>query len=129
MRWMSWLIGVAVFSILGSVALAESPLDGTEWRVEITPKGSTIPSYIDWVLFEDGKFSSEIFKRKGFPPVQYTLTKKKKGPRVWEGTQKNEAEGKLSWRGELKEDTMTGSLRWTHADGKTVKSTPRADIA
>ena len=123
MRWMSWLIGVAVFSILGSVALAESPLDGTEWRLEITPKGAEIPFYIDWVRFEDGNFTSVIFERKGFLTSRYTLTEKGDGPIVWEVKQKSETEGDLSWRGEPQEDAMTGTLRWTQADGTVIDHT------
>lgn len=122
MRWMGWFTGVVVLSIWGGVALAASPLDETEWRLEITPKGAEIPWYIDRVRFHEGEFSSAIFERKGFRKSRYTA-KKEGGSIVWEIMQTSEAEGSLAWHGELQEEAMKGTLRWTKADGEVVNHT------
>ena len=120
MRDMYGLIGLVVFSMLGSVALAASPLDGTQWRVEITPKDSEIPHHIDRLRFEKGKFTSIIFERKGFLTVPYTLTGKVGGPIAWKATQKSDTNGDLSWRGELQGDAMKGTLVWKQPDGTVI---------
>ncbi len=123
MRWTYWLIGVVILSVMGGVAIAASVLDGTKWRVEMTPKGSAIPQYIDRALFQDGNFTSVIFERKGFLTSRYTVTEKEGSLIVWEVTQTSEPEGTLSWRGELQGDAMTGTLRWIQADGTVVNHT------
>lgn len=117
MRGMYGLIGLVVFSMLGGIALAASPLDGTQWRVELTPKGATIPFHVDRVRFEEGNFTSAIFAPKGFSMSRYTLTEKTGGA-VWTTTQKSPTEGTLSWRGELKGESMNGTLSWEQPDGK-----------
>ncbi len=105
------------------ITLAASPLNGTKWRVEITPKGAEIPWYVDQVRFEDGNFTSAIFARKGFSTSPYTLTEKGGGPLIWEATQTSETEGTLSWRGELEGDSMKGTVIGEQPDGKVVNHT------
>ena len=120
MRWKIWLIGVAILSVMGGVAIAASVLDGTKWRMEMTPKGSSIPHFIDRVNYDDGKFSSAIFERKGFHSSLYTLTKNTGGPIVWEVKLKSDTKGDVSWYGELKGETMNGTAVWTRSDGTVI---------
>lgn len=122
-RFLLFVLGTGIIFLLSPMALAASPLDGTQWRVEITPKGAEIPHYIDRLGFKEGKFTSVIFERKGFLSSPYTLTDKKGGPIVWEVKQKSEAEGDLSWQGELKGDAMSGTVSWKQADGTVVDHT------
>ena len=123
MRWIYWLMGVVILSAIGGVALAASALDGTQWRVEMTPTGAVIPFYIDRVHFDDGKFTSVVFERKGFPSSLYTLTENAGGPIVWEVKQKSETEGNLSWHAELQEDAMDGTVVWKQPDGTVINYT------
>ena len=123
MRGIYCVMGIVILSAVGGVALAASPLDETQWRLEITAKGAEIPKYIDRARFHKGIFTSAIFERKGFLTSRYTVTKKEGGSIVWEVTQTSEAEGTLSWRGELKGDAMTGTLRWTQTDRTVVNHT------
>ena len=119
MRWKFWLMGVAILSVMGGVAIAASVLDGTKWRMEMTPKGSSIPHFIDRVNFDDGKFRSAIFERKGFHSSLYTLTNSG-GPIVWEVKLKSDTKGDVSWYGELNGETMDGTAVWTRSDGTVV---------
>ena len=120
MRGIYAFMGMVIFSIVGSVALGAPPLDGTQWRVEITPKDSEIPHDIDRLRFENGKFTSVIFERKGFLTVPYTLTGKVGGPNAWEAGQKSDTNGELSWHGELQGDAMKGTLVWKQPDGTVI---------
>jgi hypothetical protein len=113
-------MGLIVFYMLGSVALAASPLEETRWRVEITPKGSEIPHHIDRLRFENGKFTSVIFERKGFLTVPYTPTGKVGGPIAWEARQKSDTDGDLSWHGEVQGDAMKGTLVWKQPNGTVI---------
>jgi len=120
MRWFYWLLGVVIISVMGGVALATSSLDGTKWRMEMTPKGSSIPHFIDRVHFDDGKFTSAIFGRKGFRSSLYTLGKNTDGPIVWEVKLKSDTKGDVSWRGELKGESMDGTAVWNKSDGTVI---------
>ncbi len=123
MRWIYWLMGVMIISVIGGVALATSALDGTKWRVEMTREGSVLPSFIDRVHFEDGKFRSVIFERKGFQSSLYSLTENAGGPMVWEVKIKSETKGDVSWHGELKGEAMSGTAVWMQPDGTVLSYT------
>ncbi|MBI2998838.1 MAG: hypothetical protein HYY46_10400 [Deltaproteobacteria bacterium] len=122
MRGMYGLIGLVVFSMLGGIALAASPLDGTQWRLQMTTPSVKAPSE-NHVRFEKGKFNSPLFQPKGFPPSNYTLTEQKGAPLIWETMQTSATEGTLSWRGELEGDTMRGLASWRKPDGTVVNYT------
>ena len=49
MRWIYWLMGVVMISLMGGVVFAASPLDGTEWSIKMTT-----PSAEDQIRFELG---------------------------------------------------------------------------
>jgi len=120
MRWLYWLMAVVIVSVMGGVALATSALDGTKWRVEMTPEGSSIPHFIDQVHFDDGKFTSAIFGRKGFQSSLYTLGKDTGGPIVWEVKLKSDSKGELAWHGELNGEAMDGTAVWSRSDGTVI---------
>lgn len=111
----------AVFAIiLSPVVLGLSDIEKTEWRVEITPEGATIPHHIDRLRFEKGGFVSIIFERKGFASSPYTLSEKGGGLIVWDAKQKSETEGALNWHGELQGNVLKGTLTWSQPDGTVV---------
>lgn len=116
-RWLG-LTGIVTLLIVVSTAFAASKLDDTDWRVEITPEGATIPHHVDLIHFKEGNFLSVIFQRKGFSSSPYTH-KSKSG--MWEAKQTNEAAGELSWEGEIKGEALTGTLTWKKPDGSSVK--------
>ncbi len=119
MRGMSGFMGLVALFVLGSVALAASPLDGTQWQIKLTNTAAKTPSE-DRIRFEKGRFISPLFQPKGFPTSNYTLTEEKGGPVIWETMQTSQAEGTLSWRGELGGQTMRGIASWRKPDGTVV---------
>ena len=122
MRAISGFMGLVALCMLGSVALAASPLDGTQWQIKLTTGAVKTPSE-DRIRFEKGRFTSPLFKPKGFSTSNYTLTEEKDGPVIWETMQTSEAEGTLSWRGELGGQTMHGVASWRKPDGIVVNYT------
>jgi hypothetical protein len=115
------VFGLVVFAMPGSVALAASPLDGTQWNIQMTaPSAPTAPA--GQIHFKKGKFASP-FEPKGFAPSNYTLTEQDGAPLVWETMQTSATEGTLSWHGELGGDTMRGVASWQKADGTVVTYT------
>jgi len=118
MRWIYWLMGVVMISLMGGVVFAASPLDGTEWRINMTT-----PSAEDQIRFEKRKFISPLFEAKGFSNSYYTLTEKEGRPLIWETMQTSEDQGTISWRGDVDADTMRGVVSWETPDGKVVNRT------
>jgi hypothetical protein len=114
--------GLVVFALLVNVALAASPLDGTQWTIQMTAPSAPAPPD-GQIHFKNGKFVSAPFEPQGFAPSNYTLTEQDGAPMVWETMQTSATEGTLSWRGELGGDTMRGVASWQKADGKAVTYT------
>ena len=119
MRGISGFMGLVALFVLASVALAASPLDGTQWQIKLTNTAAKTPSE-DRIRFEKGRFTSPLFQPKGFPTSNYTLTEEKDGPVIWETMQTSETEGTLSWRGELGGNAMHGVASWRKRDGTVV---------
>src|SRR5256885_11460948 len=119
MRGISGLMGLVALCMLGSVALAASPLDGTQWQIKLTTSAVTTPSE-DRIRFEKGRFTSPLFKPKGFSTSNYTLTEEKDGPVIWETMQTSEAEVTLSWLGELVAADMHAAASWRQPVGNVV---------
>jgi len=115
-------MGLVALCMLGSVALAASPLDGTQWQIKLTTSAVKTPSE-DRIRFEKGRFTSPLFRPKGFSTSNYTLTEEQGGPVIWETMQTSEAEGTLSWHGELGGETMRGVASWRKPDGIVVDYT------
>jgi hypothetical protein len=111
---------VIVWAVV-SVALA-SPLDGTQWDIKLRTADVKTTSE-DRVRFEKGRFTSPLFRPKGFPASNYTLTEEKQGPVIWETMQTSETEGTLSWRGELGGDSMRGVASWRKPGGTVIDYT------
>ncbi len=78
MRGISGFMGLVALFVLASVALAASPLDGTQWQIKLTNTAAKTPSE-DRIRFEKGRFTSPLFQPKGFPTSNYTLTEEKNG--------------------------------------------------
>ena len=122
MRGIWALTGLVAFGALAGIALAASPVDGTQWQIKLTTAAVRTSSE-DRVQFDKGRFTSPLFQPKGFATSNYTLTEEQGGPVVWETMQTSEKEGTLSWRGELSGETMRGVASWRKRDGSVVNYT------
>jgi hypothetical protein len=119
MRGLVGFTALIALCVLGSVALAASSLDGTQWQIKLTTADVKTPSE-DRVNFEKGRFTSSLFRPKGFPASNYTLTEEQGGPVIWETMQTSETDGTLSWRGELGGESMHGVASWRKPNGSVV---------
>jgi hypothetical protein len=114
------IFGLVVFAMPGSLALAASPLDGTQWNIKTTAPAAPAPPDSQ-IQFKDGKFTSPAFEPQGFAPSNYSLTSPEGAPLVWETMQTSATAGILSWRGDLEGDTtMRVVASWRKADGTVV---------
>src|SRR3989442_12904099 len=107
MRGISGFMGLVALCMLGSVALAASPLDGTQWQIKLKTAAANTPSE-DRIRFEKGRFTSPLFKPKGFSTSTYTLTEEKSGPVIGAPLQTSEGAGTLSWHGALGGHALSG---------------------
>ncbi|MFA6600062.1 MAG: hypothetical protein WC352_05025 [Candidatus Omnitrophota bacterium] len=88
-------------------------LNGSEWAVEIksrSAKGDFAGE--DTLTFQNDKFRSGKTEKSGYTATNYTLTvsEEENGPTVWE-TMQTSANGEITfWRGEWKDDVMTGVI-------------------
>lgn len=90
----------------------KAEINGSSWDIQINssnPKaGLTGP---DQLTFQDGKFTSRTFSKKGYSATNYTLTvQEETGATTWETMQTSEKDGIAFWRGEWKDDVMSGVI-------------------
>jgi REP element-mobilizing transposase RayT len=80
----------------------------TEWQIQLTPLAGTGDSE-DVITFEDNKFFSAKMNSLGLPYSNYSVSIHENNTIVWETIQ-SDASGSASWRGELRDNKMTGML-------------------
>jgi len=89
----------------------KAELNGSSWSVKIesqSGKGDFLGQ--DTLIFQNDKFRSERAGKKDYSPTNYTLTVQEQGPTIWE-TMQTSKDGEVSfWRGEWKDDVMTGII-------------------
>ena len=98
-------------SIAPAALKAPDPLDQlkfSEWQVQLTPISGTGES-MDVLTFEDNKFFSAKMNSQGLPYSNYSVSIHENNTIVWETIQ-SDASGSASWRGELRDNKMTGML-------------------
>jgi hypothetical protein len=95
------------------VAEKLAELNGSSWDVRVnssTGKGILVGN--DTLTFQDQKFASENASKEGWTSTNYTLTvpENEDAPIVWETMQTSSKAGVAFWRGEWKEEVMTGVI-------------------
>jgi hypothetical protein len=86
-------------------------LNGSSWSIKIdsqAKKGELLGE--DTLNFQNDKFSSERSKKIGYTSTNYTLTVQEAGPTIWETMQTSKKGEVCFWRGEWKDDVMTGII-------------------
>ena len=86
-------------------------LNGSSWSVKIdsqSKKGALLGE--DTLNFQNDKFSSESSNKIGYTPTNYTLTVQEAGPTIWETMQTSKKGEVCFWRGEWKDNVMTGII-------------------
>lgn len=87
-------------------------LNGSSWKIDIksqSGKGDFLGP--DTLTFQNEKFRSAAGEKIGYNSTNYTLTvQENEGPTIWE-TMQTSKDGEVTfWRGEWKEDTMSGVI-------------------
>jgi hypothetical protein len=86
-------------------------LNGSSWSVKIdsqSKKGELLGE--DTLIFQNDKFRSERAEKIGYTSTNYTLTVQEEGPTIWETMQTSKKGEVCFWRGEWKDQTMTGII-------------------
>ena len=86
-------------------------LNGSSWSIKIdsqSKKGALLGE--DTLNFQNDKFRSERSEKIGYTPTNYTLTVQEAGPTIWETMQTSKKGEVCFWRGEWKDNVMTGII-------------------
>ncbi len=86
-------------------------LNGTSWSIEINSqakRGDLLGE--DTLVFQNDKFLSERSNKIGYAATNYTLTVQEGGPTIWETMQTSKKGEVCFWRGEWKDNVMTGII-------------------
>ena len=86
-------------------------INGTQWEIQVAPQGGakgTLPK-TDTLTFQDGRFTSKSLG-KDYPSTNYTLTVEENGNTIFETMQTSEKYGVAFWRGEWKDNVMSGVI-------------------
>lgn len=86
-------------------------INGSSWSIRIdsqSKKGDFLGE--DTLIFQNDKFRSERSEKLGYTPTNYTLTVQEAGPTIWETMQTSKKGEVCFWRGEWKDNVMTGII-------------------
>jgi hypothetical protein len=86
-------------------------INGSSWNIKIdsqSKKGELLGE--DTLIFQNDKFRSERSEKLGYTPTNYTLTVQEAGPTIWETMQTSKKGEVCFWRGEWKDNVMTGII-------------------
>lgn len=98
-------------------------LDGTEWKVQVVPTRQTANKdakrFEDVLTFERGRLTSRELKGKGVRAVRYEATG---NPDFynWETAPVVRGKKRAQWDGVIKEQDITGNLKWVTGDGRVL---------
>ena len=107
---LSHAAAVLAFSLMSSVTLAApGPLDGKVFLGEAGEKGKVADEKGDVISFADGKFHSSYCDQYGFNKGDYSA-RKEGNATVFEVETVSEKEGRLKWKGVLKDNSLEGTF-------------------
>ncbi len=110
-------------AIRKEVEIKKAELNGTSWDVEIkSNSGKGILSGKDTLTFQDERFRSQKAEKNGYAATNYTLTVQENGPTIWETMQTSKDGEATFWRGEWKEDVMSGVISRQITEGKQTSN-------
>ncbi len=95
-------------------------LEGTAWNLRLTPSNNQSKSDVefDQINFANDQVFSKKMVARGFQPTNYTLTTQVDGTVVWETMQIGPSGERVFWRGEWKENGMSGVISQQEVGGE-----------
>jgi hypothetical protein len=122
------VLTASIFLQSGLVSAQEKPkllpleLNRTTWAVDIVyvDQSGAKDTQQDTLVFEDGQFYSESFKKKGYEPTNYSVTVTEDDATNF-GTMQNMEEESAFWDGRVVGEVIGGSLHVLSNNGKNKK--------
>jgi hypothetical protein len=122
MRFFHYLWLAVALALANSAALAER-MDGTKWKVKVTPDKESADKgakgFDDEFVFADGKFTSTALQARGFKPGPYRF-ETEDADVEWAADQQTSAADMAGWGGRVNGNTTTGNFHWQKTDGTSL---------
>ncbi|MCG3148048.1 MAG: hypothetical protein PCFJNLEI_01490 [Verrucomicrobiae bacterium] len=116
---MKLLHAVCVGVVVGSAAWA-APLDGTKWKVTLTPDAESVEigakGWEDELVFAADQMTATTSAKRGFKTSVYLVTEDDEVLK-WQTIQHSEAAGVANWSCQVSNAEMTGRLVLSQRDG------------
>lgn len=95
-------------------------LEGTAWNLRLMPSNNQKATDVefDQISFSNDQVISKKMAAKGFQATNYTLTTQVDGTVIWETMQTGPNGEKVFWRGEWKENGMSGVVSQQEVGGE-----------
>ena len=109
--------------VLGAFVVKAATLDGTKWKVKVTPDKAAADKgekeFDDELIFADGKFTSSACLSHGFKPSKYKY-ESEDNEAEFEVEQVSDKEGVATWLGQVMGTNTVGRLAWKKKDGTNL---------
>jgi hypothetical protein len=103
---------------VSALAQKRDQLTGT-WTVTMTNEDNG-KTFEDTLTFKGDKLTSKYFGERGFAAMDYEADLRGVQTINFTAAGKSETEGKTAWTGSASLGAMTGTVKWTKADGSEV---------
>ena len=122
MKFRYWILLVVILTVAPAAARAER-MDGTKWKVKVTPDKETadkgVKGFDDEFIFADGQFTSTALQAHGFKPGPYRY--ETEGDDVeWSADKESSSADLAGWGGRVDGKTTTGNFHWQKKDGTSL---------
>jgi|SRR6266850_2887153 len=122
MRFSHFVWLAMILAITNPAARAER-LDGTKWKVKVTPDKESVSKgakeFDDEFTFAEGKFTSTALQAHGFKPGPYRF-ETEEGEVEWSADKQTSSADMAGWGGRVDGNTTTGNFHWQKKDGTSL---------
>ena len=119
MRFPCFFCLAAILAVAGSAERAER-LDGTKWKVKVTPDKDSADKgakeFDDEFIFAEGQFTSKALQAHGFKPGPYRL-ESELDEVEWIALKEATTGDTAGWGGRVDDKTTSGDFHWQKKDG------------
>lgn len=114
---------IAIVILLAAGSARGELLDGTKWKVTVTPNAAAAAQgeqeFTDELTFANGKFTSAALTAKGYKSAAYTS--EDEGYEIeFEAELVHDSEGRANWSGGVTNKEITGRLQYIRKDKTRV---------
>jgi hypothetical protein len=106
-----------------AVAAKSDSMDGTKWKVKVTPDqasaGKGAKGFDDEFFFASGQFTSTAMQAQGFQSGPYRF-ETEEGEVEWSADKATSTGDMAGWGGRVDGSTTTGNFHWQKEDGTSL---------